>query len=116
MIRIDVRRKSSSIEEVLVNGHAGGKESTDIVCSAVSAVTQTTLAGLLHYTKHRIRWSLQRGQLCIRVSPGDETGPPDAPQLLLTTMLMGLSQIACRYPDKVVIYLDGERMNSTPGG
>lgn len=116
MIRIDVRKKNSCIQEVLVKGHAGGKEGTDVVCSAVSAVTQTTLAGLLHYANRRIRWSLQRGQLHIRVSPGLEAEPREASQLLLTTMLMGLSHIAGRYPDKVVIYLDGEQVNTESGG
>ena len=52
MIRIEIRKKSKRIVYFEIKGHADFKEyGQDIICSAVSAVAQMTLNGLLEVLK-----------------------------------------------------------------
>ncbi len=104
MIKIQIRYIDQNIEHVRVSGHAGGKSGKDIVCAAVSAVTQTALAGLLHYGAERVQWQMKKGVLYITVKNG---GPDQRPEFsfILNTMYLGLRQIEKEHPDKVRISL-----------
>jgi len=113
LIRIDIKKQGPLIEEVRVNGHAGGKEGTDIVCAAVSAVTQTTLAGLLHHSEEQVNWSTHKGQLTIQIPSHIEARMQEIAQILLSTMLIGLEQISRSYPQRVAIYINAIRVKHT---
>ncbi len=83
-----------------VHGHAGfARHGEDIVCAAVSALTQTTVLGLAEHAGARPRVDVKEGELVCELSSPDTTGV----QLLLKTMVSGLEQIATRYPGHVTL-------------
>ena len=50
MITVTVTRDTKGLSGFTISGHAGYDEAgSDIVCAAVSAVSETTLLGLLRY-------------------------------------------------------------------
>jgi len=57
VIKIQIRCIDQNIKQVRVSGHAGGRAGEDVVCAAVSAVTQTALTGLLHYGAEQVNTS-----------------------------------------------------------
>jgi uncharacterized protein YsxB (DUF464 family) len=103
MIRVTIRKVSGSIREMLVTGHGSGTKGRDIVCSAVSAVSQTALCGLLHFGSQDVRWRRENGLLSILV---DERVPRERAALLdaiLTTAYLGIREIASQYPERVAV-------------
>jgi len=77
----------------------------------VSAVSQTALLGLLHFTKKAVEWDKREGFLYIELK---EPVPEDKRPILgaiLTTMLLGLGEIQRRSPQKVQILLSGRPGN-----
>jgi len=50
MIKVVIKKKDNTINEVVISGHAEyAEKGYDIVCSAVSSVVITTVNGLLSY-------------------------------------------------------------------
>lgn len=94
--------KNHELRGVDITGHAGYSEAgSDIVCAAVSALSQTTLLGLLKYGGERIRYTVDEktGFLSIRVVQA--TAVLTA---LLDTLLLGLHEIAQQYPTYVALH------------
>jgi hypothetical protein len=105
MIRVTIRRPGGVIRELRVSGHGGGAKGSDVVCAAVSAVSQTALRGLLHFRPEAIRWRREDGFLSIRVE--ERLSPDEAARLdaILTAAYLGLREIAGLHPDRVSIEL-----------
>ncbi|NLM95217.1 MAG: ribosomal-processing cysteine protease Prp [Firmicutes bacterium] len=83
-----------------VHGHAGfAPHGEDIVCAAVSALTQTAVLGLAEHAGAQPRVDVQEGELSCELPSYEDQGV----QLLLKTMVSGLEQIAARYPDYVTL-------------
>lgn len=106
MIEIAIRKRSEHIREVRVKGHGGGVRGEDIVCAAVSAITQTALSGLLFYGKDDVRWGMEKGTLWMNISERVKRENQEVFHIILSTMIIGLKKIAQEYPDRVVIYMD----------
>ncbi len=108
MIRVTIRKVSGSVREMLVTGHGRGTKGSDIVCSAVSAVSQAALCGLLHFGAQEVRWKRKDGLLSIQV---DERAPPERAALLdaiLTTAYLGIREIASQHPESVAVdFIEG---------
>jgi uncharacterized protein YsxB (DUF464 family) len=98
----------NEVEEVKISGHGGGKVGEDILCSAVSAIGQTALSGLLHYANRNIAWRSEKGELYIEVKRGTERDERSVINVILTTMLLGLKGIAQQYPQRIELEIDGE--------
>jgi uncharacterized protein YsxB (DUF464 family) len=98
LIAIKVYRNRDSTVRVRVSGHGGGKKGEDIVCSAVSAVTQTALAGLLYYGKNLIKWKKKDGLLDIAISDTQDQELFSVFKTILFTMVLGLKGIVEEYP------------------
>ena len=76
-------------------GHTGyAQEGSDVVCSAVSALTQTALMGLCEYLKLDVEYKIGDGFLTCRLK--DQTLNEGA-ITILETMRLGLESIACTY-------------------
>lgn len=105
MIRIAVTVKKGNIRRVEVSGHGGGKKGSDIVCAAVSAVTQTALLGLLHYGEKCVTYSTHDGALSIETSDAEDDLKRNSFSVILTTMILGLQAIEKEHPDRVGIEL-----------
>lgn len=85
-----------------ISGHAEYSEAgSDIVCAAVSALSQTALLGLLHYMPNDVTYQIDKenGFLTVRVRKCC-----DASQIIFHTMVLGLEQIAQQYPLYVVLH------------
>lgn len=100
MVIVTLTRKPDSIVAVAVNGHADyAPHGEDIVCAAVSVLTQTALLGLLRYAAHPVRYKIKSGLLSLQL----EKDPTDITDTILETMALGLEEIARNYPDRVQI-------------
>jgi uncharacterized protein YsxB (DUF464 family) len=74
-------------------GHADyGAHGYDIVCSAISAITQTALQGLITYCD--AIYDMYEGSLSVHIAR-----PSYASQVILKTMVMGLKEIEKEYPN-----------------
>jgi uncharacterized protein YsxB (DUF464 family) len=83
---------------ITVCGHAGYAEhGKDIVCSAVSTLTQTLIASLNELTKDEFDYKAEAGNVNI-VFEKDLT---ERGQLLVESFLLGIGGVAAAYPDNV---------------
>ena len=96
---------SGEITGFIVEGHAEFDEAgKDIVCAAVSVLTQTTalsLQKLLELESETLEVS--KGRLTCRVSELDLKRRNQEIQLLLRSMELGLQETAHRYPDYLLL-------------
>ncbi len=102
MISVQVRRRDGRPTGFTVSGHAGsGPPGADIVCAAVSALTDTTVLALSRLVGVNPRVETGKGHLSCAL-PAELT--PDArerAELLIGTMLLGLSEIAQAHPGRL---------------
>ena len=82
-------------------GHAGhSQKGEDIVCAAISAITQTAMMGLQHFAPNtQAHWEAGEDPiLVVRVpNPNHDT------EVILRTMVIGLEDILSGVPDYVRI-------------
>lgn len=103
MIKVDVfKDKQGLIVSYRVSGHAGyGAEGTDIICSAVSALTQAPLLGLERHLKLKPSFVVNQEDGILEVALN--SAPTDLTQAILQTMVYGLDSIARQCPQYVHI-------------
>ena len=101
MIEISITITNDRVRKAVVRGHGGGKSGSDIICAAVSAITETALAGLLHYDRKGVQWEMREGYISIQIlNPSDTSA-----EAIMTTLVLGLKQIEKEYPEKVSLRL-----------
>ena len=78
------------IDGYAVSGHSGtAARGQDIVCAGVSALTQSTLLGIMEHLHRAVTYDIASGNLRVRLSE-----PPDErSEAILRTMWMGLAEI-----------------------
>ena len=103
MIDIYIKKSGDDIEEVTVSGHERESVGKDIICSAVSAIIQTALSGLLYYGNDSIFWKIQKGMLFIKVKEGIDKENRMIFNIILLTTILGLKRIAEEYSDEITI-------------
>ena len=80
--------------KIHVSGHANMVPlCSDIVCSAVSALTLTLIRGLKKIAHMRIYESIEGGNICIEWQNINDTG-----KALVDTWFLGICGIATEYP------------------
>ncbi|MDL2206876.1 ribosomal-processing cysteine protease Prp [Eubacteriales bacterium OttesenSCG-928-N13] len=85
-----------------INGHTGFAPSgEDIVCAAISAISQTALIGLTDVLKLEPDVKIDDDHALLRVMLPDDA--PESAQIILLTMEEGLTSIYQQYPDFVRI-------------
>ena len=100
------RRPDGALTGYRAQGHTGYAEAgEDIVCAAVSALTQTTLNGLQNVLKAPVMFEIddEAALLEARLTPRATEAQVEAAQLLLETLLEGLRAIERSYPRNVRI-------------
>ena len=103
------RRPDGKLVGYRAKGHSGYAEAgADIVCAAVSALTQTTLNGLKAVLKAPLKSEIddQAAILEARLAPEATENQLRQAQLLLETLLQGLQSIEWSYPQNVRIYFE----------
>lgn len=105
MIAVTVRRnQQGQIEGFTVQGHAGyAQRGYDIVCAAVSALTQTAVWGLRERAGLPLQVEVREGWLFCQLPPHLGREERLKADLLLETMLDGLQQVAQLHPDRLSI-------------
>ncbi|MDR3348199.1 MAG: ribosomal-processing cysteine protease Prp [Acidaminococcales bacterium] len=100
MIKIKIRRSNGRITACEVTGHAGTDEKgKDIVCAAVSALTETALLGLGRCAGARLEYKVSRRPALLSFALKD--APNDKTDAILETMLLGLTEIAGTYKNSL---------------
>ncbi|MGI6698236.1 MAG: ribosomal-processing cysteine protease Prp [Clostridia bacterium] len=104
MIRVSIKRnKQKSIVEYRVTGHSGYDEcGRDIVCSAVSTLSQAVIIGLEKVAGIAPKYWIKDGDLHCIIPPLDVKNRREA-DLLLDTMYHTLISIKQSYPENISI-------------
>ena len=106
------KRSDGTLTGYRAEGHAGYAESgSDIVCAAVSALTQSTLNGLRSVLKAPVMYQVddQSAFLEVRLTPEATQAQVEQAQLLLVTLLEGLQAVEQSYPRNVRIFFEERR-------
>lgn len=82
-----------------IKGHSGyAEEGRDLVCAAVSAVSQTALLGLLKVCGINVNYEARDGYLKVVLPDGISEEKRQKAEVILLTMREGLKDIADGYP------------------
>ena len=106
------KRGDGTLVGYRAEGHTGYAEAgSDIVCAAISALTQSTLNGLRNVLKAPVMYEIDdQGPLIEAVLTPEATQEQVAgAQLLLRTLLEGLQAIERSYPRNVRIFFEERR-------
>lgn len=91
--------KTGLITGYKVEGHSDLAEAgQDIVCAAVSAITQTPILGLERHLKRHIVYKIFDGVLNVKLDKADELT-----QAILASMQFAMQDVASKYPENVRI-------------
>lgn len=94
------------------SGHAGyGEYGSDIVCAAISALTQATAGGLSEVVKAPVKTKTDEdtGYLSCLIDSGCDDETLSKAQILLVTMKMALTEISRDYPGTIRIIIRERR-------
>ena len=106
------RRSDGALTGYTAQGHSGYAEAGyDIVCAAVSALTQSTLNGLKNVLKAPVMFEVDdvRAFMEARLTPEVTQAQFESAQLLLKTLLEGLQAIQREYPQNLAIIFQERR-------
>lgn len=101
MIEVDLFfSKQGYLDGFSVQGHAGqGDVGQDIVCAAISAITQTTVIGLSERLKVDVQLTIEHGLLAVHLPEGLTAKQEEEADLLIDTMRLGIISTQKEYPD-----------------
>lgn len=104
MIRINILRDKRAIVGFAITGHSGFQvHGSDIVCAAVSALSQTAVLALEQVVHISPDWIRDEGLLKCNLPVGLESEKFEAGQVVLKTILLGIENIAEQYPEHVKV-------------
>lgn len=106
MTDVIFKRKDERLIAFKIEGHAGFDDfNRDIICSAISMVSQTTLIGILEVLKVEAEYCIEDGFLSLSLEEKsmDEI---EKCQVLLKTMLLGLENIKISYGDYINVKVE----------
>lgn len=107
MIIVNVNRADSKIKGFSVKGHAGYRPpGEDIVCAAVSMLTQTILLGLHRFVGEGLCYNIVDNPSLLECSiPDNLTETQEAQcQAILETMVIGLKNLQKNYSGYVKVF------------
>ncbi|HBQ94181.1 MAG: ribosomal-processing cysteine protease Prp [Firmicutes bacterium] len=106
MIKAHITRTHAGIiQDITITGHAGqGPYGFDIVCAAVSALSETLVLGLTHVAPVAMDYHLDEGNLTMAL----KELPSERTEALLETFCLGLRDLALSEPkfvkyDEIVV-------------
>ena len=100
MTEITVYRKHGALVGFDAVGHTGFAEhGEDIVCAAVSAVTQTAVIGIMELVKAPCAFETTDGELHLMLERSVKGKQFEQAELIIRTMLAGLRSIETDYSD-----------------
>jgi len=106
MIIVCFLRKENNIVTFNIEGHSDYAEAgSDIVCSAVSAISITTINGITDVLKIKPRYVMEDGYLNLSLQ-GNLPDEIDKCQVLLETMLLGLKNLEKNYRNYIKVIVE----------
>jgi len=104
MTEVTLFRDSNGIVGFEASGHTDyAEEGSDIVCSAISALTQTAAIGLTELLKLQVALDISDGGMYCMLPKDISEASLEKAELILETMAMGLRSIAATYGDYINI-------------
>jgi uncharacterized protein len=106
MVNVVFNKKDRNLVSVSMSGHAESvDEGYDMVCCAISTISQTILIGVLEVLKLKITYSLDDGFLNFSLEklPNEDI---EKCQVLMETMLLGLKSIEIGYSGYIKIEVE----------
>lgn len=105
MIVIEIiKSQNGKLVELKVEGHAGyGSFGEDIVCSAVSVLTQTAVLGLLNVACIDLKYKISDGLLYFKIPKALEGQKKIQTDAIVQTMVLGLKNISDSYLENIRI-------------
>lgn len=108
MITVTIIKEGGNYKSMRAVGHAGyskpGEE--DIVCSAVSALIQTAIQGIIN-TLGYSEYHMKPGDQGLVVKDGMDSLKVERANIILETIHDGLSAVSSLYKDNVKIEMEG---------
>ena len=81
--------------EIVIDGHANyGPEGQDIVCAAISTLSQALIRSIEDLTDDIIEYDIRPGRVDIKMKDLSDQG-----RLLIDSFFIGICQVATAYPD-----------------
>lgn len=106
MTNVVFKKKDEYLVSFKIKGHSGfDEEGHDIVCSAISMVSQTTLIGILEVLKVDADYCIKDGFLNLSIEKKSMEDIKKS-QVLLQTMLLGLKSIEKSYSDYINVIVE----------
>ncbi|MEG0772359.1 ribosomal-processing cysteine protease Prp [Clostridium sp.] len=108
MTNVKFYKKSSKFIGFKLYGHAAPREldlDVDLTCAAISAISQTTLIGILEVLKIDVTYKIEDGFLNLTLQ-NQSDNDIERCQVLLETMLLGLKSIEITYSDYIKVELE----------
>lgn len=105
MIAVEIKKNEQGfIKGFTVSGHSDyGEHGSDIVCSAVSALTQTALLGLKNIANIKVLYSIKDGFLSCDIPEIKDRDEMLKSCAILDTMVLGLMNIKKNYSPFITI-------------
>lgn len=103
MVKVEFVRSSGRIVSFKIKGHAMPKEAqldVDLICSAISAISQTTVIGIEEVLKIKAKYDIENGFLNLNLE-NQSLEDIERCQVLLETMILGLKSIEITYGDYI---------------
>lgn len=86
-------------EHISIHGHARyAPIGSDIVCSAVSALSQTLIDSIEELTDDKIEYAVNQGMIDIYTKRLSDSG-----KLMIDSFILGVTRIAESYPDYIQV-------------
>jgi uncharacterized protein YsxB (DUF464 family) len=110
MIIVEIRKNVEGfIRGFTVSGHSNyGEYGSDIVCSAVSALAQTTVLGLEVVANIKVKHRIKDGFLSCDIPDIENKDKALKASAIMDTMVLGLMNIQKNYSSYVRITIKGE--------
>lgn len=108
MTSVKFYKKSDKFIGFKLYGHAAPREldlDVDLTCAAISAISQTTLIGVLEVLKIEATYKMEDGFLSLTLD-NQSSEDVERCQVLLETMLLGLKSIEFTYSDYIKVELE----------
>lgn len=99
MISVSITKDNAKYKRIVVSGHALYDDyGKDIVCSAVSSITTTTINGILSLDKDSLSYEVNEDGLKIIINSDD-----NVTQTLIQNMINLLRELESNYPANVKV-------------
>ena len=105
MVKVEFFRSSGKIVSFKIKGHAMPREAqieVDLVCAAISAISQTTVIGIEEVLKIKAKYDIEDGFLNLNLE-NQTLEDVERCQVLLETMVLGLKSIEITYSDYIKV-------------